>query len=79
MNDSCVIIGTVMFPYAFTLPLNSSPPLPSPFPYPWCYPYPRFSSAANITKVLTRAHVCRNLKRLGSMCILQEILGMLCL
>ena len=28
MNNSCMIIATVMFPYAFTLSLNSPSPLP---------------------------------------------------
>ena len=41
MLDSCMIIVTMMFPYAFTLSLNS----PHPHPHPWRYPYPRFSNA----------------------------------
>ena len=47
MNDSGMIIGTVMFPYAFTLPLTHPHPHrhPYPHPHPWGYPYSCFSNA----------------------------------
>ena len=46
MNDSCMIIATVMFPYPFTLSLTH----PHPHPHPYPYPYPRFNNAVPLMR-----------------------------
>ena len=63
MNNSCMIIGTVMFTNAFTLSSNSPPPLSlnslSPSALPLLLPYPRFSNAATThTSLVSRLWFC---------------------